>query len=296
MRELKSELCDYAKKIALSESMVDESHFYDFRQNIFGGKMKPEFIKMFMDGDGNELVSKACAVHSSSMLGYNFFHWISEEQPFTYEGIQYTKVLFEVKIRVLKKSRKPANMDIVLTNDNGDILFIESKFLEYLHSKSFSILNSYKEIESYYCSGEKWSIFIKNYNAQKKGQYWDGIKQEICHLIGLTNWANGMTTIDGLSSYNDAKDYKFINLVFEPHKNYKEEHESFENYHKLYLDLHTNLKKEKLIPEKIKMEFKSYSDLWTDIQNCISSELKDYLHAHYMQFAQLIPDFQGFMI
>ena len=101
MRELKSELCDYAKKIALSESMVDESHFYDFRQNIFGGKMKPKFIKMFMDCDGNELVSKACAVHSSSMLGYNFFHWISEEQPFTYEGIQYTKVLFEVKIRYL---------------------------------------------------------------------------------------------------------------------------------------------------------------------------------------------------
>lgn len=50
MRELKSELCDYAKKIALSESMVDESHFYDFRQNIFGGKMKPEFIAVEKNG------------------------------------------------------------------------------------------------------------------------------------------------------------------------------------------------------------------------------------------------------
>lgn len=285
MKEIYKGLNEYAKKLAYSEIMVDESHFYDFRQNIFGGKMKPELIEMFLAGDGNELVSKACAVHSSSMLGYNFFHWISKEQPFTYEGIQYTKVLFEVKIRVLKRSPKPANMDIVLTNDNGDILFIESKFLEYLHSKSFSISDTYKnKIKSYYCHGDKWSKFIKDYNTEQKGQYWDGIKQEICHLIGLTNWANGKVKIDKLF-FNDAKDIKFINLVFEPKKDYKEEYGYFENYLKLYCGLHVELKKRQLIPERITMGFKTYSEIWPDIKNCISKELEIYLCEHYMQFS-----------
>lgn len=286
MKKLQNSLNECAKELAISKMMVDESHFYDFRQNIFGGEMKPDFIKMFLDGDGNELVSKACAIHSSSMLGYNFFHWISKESPFTYESIEYTKVLYEVKIPVLKGSRS-ANMDILLTNDNNDLLFIESKFLEYLNSKPFSISDTYKyKVESYYCYGVEWSNFIKNYNIKEKGQYWDGIKQEICHLIGLTNWINGKTTINDLPSFNDAKDIKFINLVFDPSKeDYENEHRTFEKYKTLYDNLHKELEKAALIPEIIKMEFKTYSDFWPSIQKGISKELKEYLHKHYMQFA-----------
>ncbi len=288
MCNLQNELNDYAKKFAISENMIDESHFYDFRQNIFGGEMKPEFIKMFMDGDGNELVTKASAVHSSSMLGYNFFHWISKEQPFTYKNIEYTKVLFEVKIRVLRRSPKPANMDIVLTNDNNDILFIESKFLEYLRKQKFSISDTYKnKIESYYCKGNEWSNFIKNYDTEQKGLYWDGIKQEICHLIGLTNWASGEPKIiNELPSFDKSKDIKFLNLVFEPNIKYEKDHNAFEDYKKLYENLHKRLEEQQLIPTKITMDFKTYSDFWKPIQKCISKELKKYLDDHYMQFAE----------
>ena len=127
---LKTDLNEYAKELK-NVPMVDESHFCDFHNNIFEGKMSEEFVKMFMEGDGSELVSKACAVHSSSMLGYNFFHWISDETPLTIEFennqiVSYTKVMFEVKMRVFK-GKTPANMDIVLTNEKSDILFIESK-------------------------------------------------------------------------------------------------------------------------------------------------------------------------
>lgn len=285
--KLKSDLSQSDLFQSNKTEMIDNSHFFDFRQNIFGGKMDEEFIQMFLDGDGNELVSKACAVHSSSMLGYNFFHWISKNNPLTLKfedkTIEYTKVLFEVKIPVLKGSR-PANMDIVLTNVNNDILFIESKFLEYLNLGKFDISNTYKNDKKYYCNGEKWSDFISSSSLKtdEKKQYWSGIKQEICHLIGLTNWINEKTTIKDLT-LDKERDIRFINLVFEPNKKYTEEHNAFENYKKLYDYLHKKL--HGLIPENITMSFKSYSDLWPNISNCVSEKLKDYLNNRYMKFA-----------
>ena len=276
--------------------MIDENHFFDFRQNIFGGTMDENFIKMFLNGDGNELVSKACAVHSSSMLGYNFFHWISKNNPLTLKfedkTIEYTKVLFEVKIPVLKRSRS-ANMDIVLTNDNNDILFIESKFLEYLNLGKFDISDTYKREGAYYCNGKNWCTFISSLKTSEKKQYWGGIKQEICHLIGLTNWINEKTTIEDVK-FDKGKDIRFINLVFEPNEQY-EEHEDFKKYRNLYYHLHEELQnyhlheepqKKGLIPDDIKMSFKSYSDLWSDISDCVSEELKAYLYNRYMNFAK----------
>jgi hypothetical protein len=64
--------------------------------------MGEAFQNMFNDGSGSELHSKAEAVHSSSMLSYNFFHWIDEEHPFVFEDVIYTKVLFEVKLKTIK--------------------------------------------------------------------------------------------------------------------------------------------------------------------------------------------------
>ena len=55
--------------------------------NIFPEKMNDRFVKMFRNGSGKELSGKALAVHSSSMLAFNFFHWISEENPLTIDNI-----------------------------------------------------------------------------------------------------------------------------------------------------------------------------------------------------------------
>jgi hypothetical protein len=114
-----------------NDEMIDNTHYFDFRSNIFGNKMDERFIRMFLNGDGNELISKAASVKSSSMLGYNFFHWISKENPLIIDDIEYTDVEFEVKIPVINARGGVANMDIVLYNIDGDYLFIESKFLEY---------------------------------------------------------------------------------------------------------------------------------------------------------------------
>lgn len=284
---LKSDL-NNAEEVKNSQ-MVNDSYFYDFRQNIFRNDMDKRFIEMFLEGDGNELVSKACAVRSSSMLGYNFFHWISDETPLTIEFennqiVSYTKVFFEVKMRVFK-GKTPANMDIVLTNEKNEILFIESKFLEYLETGKFSIAETYKKAESYYCLGEKWASLISSLKTDLSGQYWGGIKQEISHMIALNNWANDKTTIEELPPYDKKKDIRFINLVFEPDKEYGKEHEAYTNYKARYDELHDKLSKNELIPDGIKVCFKSYSELWPSINCCISPELKQYLINRYMQFA-----------
>ena len=120
------------------DSIDDKYYLESYEDNIFVA-MQPVFYNMFWQGSGSELKSgrrgekpKAAALHSSSMLAYNFFHWICDETPLIYKGVVYNKVVFEEKLRVLK-GNNTANMDIVLVSkDNKTILFIESKFTEHL--------------------------------------------------------------------------------------------------------------------------------------------------------------------
>lgn len=297
---LKEEIVNYAKDKGLT---LSNGYYYDFRDNIFGGKMNREIEESFLEGDGNELVSKACAPHSSSMLGYNFFHWIKEDNPLTInfkDGINtYNKVFFEVKIPVI--SRGYANMDVVLRNEKGDWLFIESKFLEYLNTGSFDLSESYKkkkDKDPYYYNGNKWRRFINNYSFNAKGQYWGGIKQELCHLIGLTNWMQYKEAkpiqIKKNNYKYDGSEIRFINLVFEPNsKDFKKEHNSFSNYQTLYEEFSDNLNSTNLnknLVGKLKMEFMTYSELWENIKNntvLVQNGLIDYLKNRYMAFAEI---------
>lgn len=297
--KIKKDLQNYAKIVG-KEKVTDNGYFYDLKDNLFEGKMPERFVEMFMKGDGNELVSKACAVHSSSMLGYNFFHWIDKDKKIKVlfedkdkedkSEIEYDEVLFEVQVPVLKGKRK-AHMDIVLRNSSGDWLFIESKFLEYLTSNSFKISDSYKNPESYFFYGEnkelaqEWADFISKYDTNIKNQYWDGIKQEICHLIGLTNWIKNLIKIKGESS-EKMNDVRFVHLVFEPKEGYEKEHKCFESYKERYDELLENLNN--LIPHELKMEFMTYTEMFDYVKNSNNKpdKLVDYLQKHYMDYAQ----------
>ena len=266
---------------------MDKSHFYDFRQNIFPEGMDDRFKKMFVAGDGNELVAKASAVNSSSMLGFNFFHWIDNDAPLMIDSVEYNKVLFEVKVPVLKGT-KPANMDIVLKSDAGDYIFIESKFLEYLETDSFKISDTYKsKPQKYYCYGEDWARFIKEYDHNQNGVYWGGIKQEICHMIGLTNWLNRKTEIGDGERYMGIGGIRFLNLVYEPKQEYASDYKKFVSYKTLYEAFHDKLNKAQWIPNNVKIEFKTYSELWPNVKSSkLPSGLKKYLYDHYMRFAE----------
>lgn len=286
-----SKLEDALAEIACrgQNEMIDNTHYFDFRSNIFGNTMDVRFIRMFLNGDGNELISKASSIKSSSMLGYNFFHSISKETPLTIDKIEYTDVAFEVKIPVINARGGVANMDIVLYNIHGDYLFIESKFLEYESTGPFKISDPYKNPKKYYNGelGNKWVRFINEYDTSAKKEYWPGIKQEICHLIGLSNWINGEQEI----KINDTPIKKdgnihFINLIFQPNKErFNKESAKFNSYKELYKEFHNSVENAGLIPTTLKMEFKTYSDIWSNIKSSAQSELIDYLYERYMQFA-----------
>ena len=300
-KEIKKDLQNYAKIVG-KEKVTDNGYFYDLKDNLFEGEMPKRFVEMFMKGDGNELVSKACAVHSSSMLGYNFFHWIDKDKKIkvSFEDkdkreieMEYDEVLFEVQVPVLKRG-KPANMDIVLRNESGDWLFLESKFLEYLTSNSFKISESYKTPESYKFYendqdlAKKWADFIKDISKKNtdKKQYWEGIKQEICHLIGLTNWIKNEIEIEKVK-FERVKDVRFIHLIFEPKKGYEKEYECFESYKERYDELIKKLEDCGLIPGKLKMKFMTYTEMFECVKksNNKPDKLVEYLQEHYMKYA-----------
>ncbi len=288
-------------KTALKEGFKcnDNGYFDSFLDNVYGKRMDQKFQDMFDKGSGNELHSKAEAIHSSSMLAYNFFHWIDGTSCFNYDGINYTNVFFEVRMKTLQDSNFPANMDVVLTDkEHKHLLFIESKFTEYCETKKWDLSDSYKK-ENAFNNNIEWDEIIKAIREEvincKTCKYKDGIKQFITHLFGIANLCNDKA----LAWFNNKKhnilqlekpfDVKFINLVFEPQKeNFNDEHDDFDKYRTLLENVIKIVdNKIKMEKKSLKIEFLTYTDLWNLMKNQIDKDdLKDYLWQRYMRIAE----------
>lgn len=286
-----------------------KGYLESYQENIFQGYMPDRFRNMFIKGSGSELRSKAEAVHSSSMLAYNFFHWVSEKYPLTIDDIKYTQVFFEVKMNVLRGTN-PANMDILLIGKKDKrtkLLFIESKFLEYLSSEKYELSKSY-ENGDYYVNKD-WNPFLNAVkltvdNKENNCSYKGGIKQGVSHLFALTNLANeeafgflknknGLEIIlKDMKSIN-VRDISFLNLIFEPSEaDFKLEHEKFNSYKTLYR-LFIKIAEEHTC---IKPLFMTYSELWNNqernkqISKVNNGHLHQYLKERYMRFAEMRKD------
>ena len=118
----------------------------------------------------------------------------SEEHQLEINGVKYTKSFFEYKNKVY---RNPSNMDVVLTNDEGDILFVECKFSEYLEADKPEISSSYftnEKSEPIMRSLLDKRILIKHgekrysaeYNSRKI--YATGLKQIVAHYVGVNHF------------------------------------------------------------------------------------------------------------
>ncbi len=207
----------------------------DLNENLIGGEMSDEHRKMFDDASGSELndklvPAKAKAIDSSSMLSYNFFRHISEDCPIEIDNIRYNRVIFEVMLSTLETSPLPANIDVALiSEDKKTVLFIESKFLEYLKNNSNTISDSYSDENKYYVdNGEVEDLLEmpKYFNDNLTNFiYRYGIKQNICHLIGISNLCHSEQAKDWFrKTYKDssaidilnANSYRFMNMIFSP--------------------------------------------------------------------------------
>lgn len=178
------------------------------------GLSNPELFRekynQAINGDGQE-EKRINVLHSSSLAALLFFYAIDEQNPLTLEidGVCYTfsKSYFEVKTIVCGQHK--SNMDVVLEgkDDKGKtvLLFLESKFSEYLNSGKYTGISMevYKKIYN------KLGLFnqktlapilakekrdkdgkpIIELESSKYYHYCGGIKQMISHYMGVSNYA-----------------------------------------------------------------------------------------------------------
>ena len=275
----------------LKESLREGNHFLNekgyfdsYKDNIFHHKMDEKFQKMFDDGNGGELHSKAEAIHSSSMLSYNIFHNISRYSPIIFRGVTYYDVLFELKLQTIIGSHAPANLDVVLIGEkegNTHMMFIESKFLEYVSNNKSKPSASYSNEDKWYVTNVDWREIIKA-QPETKG-YHEGIKQAITHLFGIHNLIINHDPV--LEVVDDKTSYEFVNMIYEPDDKF-EESDSYKKYKSLYNEFINKIKDVKglqIIPQWV-----SYSEWWKDTNEQYPEELRSYIYTRYMQYAKKI--------
>ena len=296
---------NFNKELKKARGINVDGLFYadTYQDNIYNRRMEEKYIRMFCKGEGKELLpkdgkkEKAACIYSSSMLAYNFFSWIGKNKIFEYDGIKYNKVVFEEQFRVLKNRNNRANLDVVLVSeDKKTIMLLESKFTEHFAVKDSvpDISDAYDSIDSYFenCYGSNWVKVIKRLREmpkERQGQkaYYEGLKQVVCHLIGISNvikdpkarkWFNNNSWLSHLENIELKGDEIFIfkSIVFHP-KTDKENRLSseYEELNKEFVEsldfLPTNLKTDNPII--------TYRQLWEKgmIDSIVDEDLKDYL-------------------
>lgn len=301
MENLKKALQSPFKKGIIRGMLNSKGYFKCFLDNVYDNHMCDNHQEMFNHGSGKELHSKARAVHSSSMLGYNFFSWIDEQHPFVFNDVTYTKVYFEVQLRPLRINTYPANMDIVLEGDkNGKrvLLFIESKFLEYTENhKILEMPISYTNSKKYN-DGCNWVELADKIKEEfvDSGQYNEGVKQSFCHLVAL----DALNSKKALAWFNENNehlklhiedielvDILFANAIFCPQKNFDEECKMYDNYETLYRKHFMTLLVKELHSDSIHPQWFNYSQIWDVMKTQINDPKRiEYIQNRYMDFAK----------
>ena len=285
---------------ALQNARGFESDYANsYIENIFR-PMDEKYVRMFCGGGGKELLpkdgkrEKAACVYSSSMLVYNFFSWINKDNSLEYEGVVYDKVVFEEQFRVLKNRNNKANIDVMLVSkDNNTILLFESKFTEHLSlaNKVSYISDAYEMSESYFSNGNEWKDMIGALKHLTCGKvYYDGLKQVVCHLIGISSlvlnadsrkWFNNnswLKYVEGIE-LDETKNYIFKSIVFHPRT--KQDNELTDNYKILNKEF---VGKINFLPDNISVEnpIITYMDIWNAgmKESIKDNELKSYLERY----------------
>ncbi len=233
------------------------SSLYSERFNITDNLEKFErAFQIVTNSVGNE-ASKINSVISSSLLSLLIFHRLFENKSdeiklnlnLNEKDYTFTQALFEVRNKVIGY---PSCVDVVLkAKEDGTLLFLESKFTEYIDG-----LNRSETYGSSYCALYKHfkdfmgnaglSVETSDHSLQLRSddgeKYIEGIKQSISHLIGLVK--GPQEVIDG--PYDEAylKEYKSLfknaprliygTILFDPSHVLKDAKASFDEYVDLY--------------------------------------------------------------
>ncbi len=231
-----------------SKKGEDLAHIFGLNSDFFEKKYQEA-----ISGDGQE-ARRIRTLHSSSLLCLLCFYGVSEERPLNLnlEGrqVRFTSSQFEVKnlVGTDETGREhESNMDVVLTGEDARtgervILFLESKFSEYLTWGKYSGISNYVYGKTYAQLSECGCLDrmgLKCMNcpddkayselASSKGRtqhYAGGIKQMVSHFLGVKNAADG----------NEYKDYDIYlgEILYKFPESIDHAHGKFEDYDRLY--------------------------------------------------------------
>lgn len=241
-------------------------------------------------------------------IARDFFGWISAEHPLTLNGLTYDKVYFGIKFPVFAKTtdgqpyNQPANMDVVLISDDCLAMqCITSCHTEHIHKQAANFADAYFKPSCYYKDNPYRTSFIKwalRYNEKKNG-YFAGIKQNISHIIGITNilhdadalaWFkanNPFIEPEVLAQINQNTEIIFTNLLYYcPEMGtdiYGDIHAEEKTYPYLLAEflfdhLQNNLDEPLLLSRFIT----TYPELFAEIQSQMPNGLAEYLDNKYV--------------
>lgn len=234
-------------------------------------------------GDGQE-ARRIRTLHSSSLLCLLCFYGISEKRPLNInlEGrqITFTSSRFEVKSLVGTDEtgrEHESNMDVVLCGKDGQtgkkvILFLESKFSEYLTWGKYSGISNYV-YQKIYAQLEESGVLermgLKYEECPDKPGYSDldsvkgktmhyagGIKQMVSHFLGVKNAAAG-------KQYEDYDIY-LGEILFKFPDSIEDAQRKFNDYDGLYKTLAKGLNQISEDKFKVLGQCLTYQDVFKD--------------------------------
>ena len=261
---------------------------------IFGGQILPEFKESFSSIFGKR--GQAYSIISSAVMAYNFFHWVGKNKHIDLEELgEYDEVAFEFPLRTLTNRRSSAKMDVVLINRSArKVLFIESKFTEHFKNQKFSIPYAYKCSNNYFQNGhgDEWVKIIEETEKESGGKkgYFEGIKQEICHLIGIcalcTDQYRCRNKRRGIISDICDFNWKFRNIVFKPNPDFVCGESPFKSYSEVYESLKEKVNK----ISGMDIGIMDYQPIWKAICKAFPSpdgdNYRKFIETRYMAFHQ----------
>jgi hypothetical protein len=215
-------------------------------ENLLPGVNWPEIKADLSRGDGDELRTKFCAVHSSSALAVNCFGPFKDNPDIlALLGRQSARhVEFERKLPIFRGGTAP-NIDIWI--DRGDdIVAVESKLLEYLTPKRPVFSKAYEKLAPPLCEPSWWKAF----EAAKRDAaslYLDRA-QLLKHYFGLNKFRKDA---------RQAVDLTLLYIFWEP-LNWQQLRECRQHREELeaFADAVSN--------SQIPFRWKTYNDLWEE--------------------------------
>lgn len=268
-----------------------------FDSSLKDNKRQRYLLETAVGGNGNEKY-RFTRLHSSSLCAFLHYYRVSKESPIKLkienDLIEFDQVAFEFKNPCIDK-RYPSCIDVVLvSNSNNLILFLESKFTEYLSNDSKSVSKEYlKYYEKISDRSNKLTDNIEYYMNEVTNKldlhtktdklYVDGIKQMISHFIGVKNFCDGdlielgkSINDEDLNLYkkfkkNDAKVYLGEMLY-----SFGNENLYLNHYQEEYSSLQTNLNKITDNQFTVLPEIMTYQELFKWNENYFSKEIKDF--------------------